>query len=242
MKISGIYLIFNRINKKCYVGSSIDIASRFRKHRNLLKHGKHDNQHLQNAWNKYSEASFKFSLLERTTEDKLLVREQFWMDKLQDKYNIIPKAGNTKGFKHCLATRKRLSFLASQKTGTKNIWFGKRLPEHVIEACRKVTSKKFKGEGNPFWGKKHSQETREHLSKVLTGRKMSQTFLDKQNGNERGAKEYLITFPDGKKLIVKNLKKFCRDNHFPETAGSAALFHNRLYKGFKFQHLRDVDR
>lgn len=55
MKISGVYLIFNRANKKKYVGSSINVYRRFKEHKTGLSKNKHNNRFLQFAWNKYSE-------------------------------------------------------------------------------------------------------------------------------------------------------------------------------------------
>lgn len=54
----GVYLIFNLINGKRYVGSSKDIYNRFYEHIHNLNHQKGHNAHLQNAWNKYGEDNF----------------------------------------------------------------------------------------------------------------------------------------------------------------------------------------
>ena len=42
-KICGIYCIENLVNKKKYIGQSIDISARFKKHKNLLCNNKHNN-------------------------------------------------------------------------------------------------------------------------------------------------------------------------------------------------------
>ena len=64
MDTMGIYIIFNRISKNIYVGSSIGIEKRFGKHKNSLKLNNHQNQYLQNAYNKHGLGAFKFSILE----------------------------------------------------------------------------------------------------------------------------------------------------------------------------------
>lgn len=74
-KFSGIYIILNKLNGKKYVGSSKNIYSRWMKHRALLRINKHYNPHLQNAWNKYGENSFLFSVLERCSAEILLEKE-----------------------------------------------------------------------------------------------------------------------------------------------------------------------
>ena len=78
-KISGIYLIRNMINGKCYVGSSINIATRWDNHRYHLRTGTHRNIHLQRAWNEYTEAAFEFTVIEPCIEAVLLIREDVWM-------------------------------------------------------------------------------------------------------------------------------------------------------------------
>lgn len=86
-KIIGIYSIENVINKKCYVGSSTHILLRFDQHKTLLRHQKHNNLYLQNAWNKYGESNFRFEILEKCSDALLLIAEQSWVDILGD-YNI----------------------------------------------------------------------------------------------------------------------------------------------------------
>lgn len=61
---SGIYKIENKVNGKVYIGSSNSIKRRWQKHKALLRHGKHQNSHLQAAWDKYGEDNFSFSVIE----------------------------------------------------------------------------------------------------------------------------------------------------------------------------------
>ena len=64
MKISGVYMILNRINGKKYIGSSEDVYIRWeRGHLWLLRRGEHT-QHIQSAYCKYGEESFVFMVIE----------------------------------------------------------------------------------------------------------------------------------------------------------------------------------
>ena len=63
---TGIYQIKNIINGKKYIGLSKNCENRFKKHKGLLKNNKHENIKLQNAWNKYGEQNFVFSIIEET--------------------------------------------------------------------------------------------------------------------------------------------------------------------------------
>jgi len=82
MKISGIYLILNKINNKWYVGSANDIiGSRWPSHKRLLKRNNHYNPHLQLSWNKYGEENFEFCIVELVEdESQLLIIEQRYID------------------------------------------------------------------------------------------------------------------------------------------------------------------
>ena len=61
---SGIYTITNKTNGKYYVGSTSNFNKRKHDHIKRLNGGYHINKHLQNAWNKYGEDSFEFTLVE----------------------------------------------------------------------------------------------------------------------------------------------------------------------------------
>ena len=57
---SGIYKITNKVNGKFYIGSSVDLKDRWRRHRSHLKNGSHVNTHLQRSYNKYGKEAFIF--------------------------------------------------------------------------------------------------------------------------------------------------------------------------------------
>lgn len=92
-KICGVYKITNIANGKLYVGSSKDIEYRWRQHKDELNRGVHGNSHLQRAWNKYGENSFKFEIIEKCEPFIQFEREQFYLDTLNpfddNGYNIV---------------------------------------------------------------------------------------------------------------------------------------------------------
>ena len=69
--ICGIYCIENKINRKKYIGQSVDIYDRWYQHKYELSNNRHHNNHLQNAWNKYGCENFDFYILEECDEYKL---------------------------------------------------------------------------------------------------------------------------------------------------------------------------
>lgn len=95
MTICGIYKIQNKTNGKFYIGSSVDVKGRFYNHKAQLRRNIHDNQHLQNAWNKYGEVSFDFTVLKECPNDTLIIEEQRELNIHAGKeycYNISPSA------------------------------------------------------------------------------------------------------------------------------------------------------
>ena len=63
--IIGIYKITNRINGKCYIGSSNNIKARWRNHKLELTNSTHKNKHLLNAWAKYGPSNFLFKIVKQ---------------------------------------------------------------------------------------------------------------------------------------------------------------------------------
>lgn len=113
---TGIYKILNKINGKFYIGSAVDIETRWRRHKHDLNKNSHHNYYLQRAWIKYWNVSFEFSIIEICDKDSLLTREQFWLNWLKPKYNLSPTAGNSLGVKHTEETRKRMSAAKKKMT------------------------------------------------------------------------------------------------------------------------------
>lgn len=80
---SGIYKITNLINNKVYVGKSVYLDIRWGQHISDLRRNKHKNIHIQNAFNKYGEISFKFEIIEVINEELLSEKEVFWIKELK---------------------------------------------------------------------------------------------------------------------------------------------------------------
>lgn len=190
-----MYCIHNTVNDKVYVGSSCDMRKRMYVHNYALSKGNHKNKHLQNAWDKYGCDAFECFVLEHCSNDALLEREQFWMEKFsvlarEHGYNECSVAGNTLGHRHSDETKLLLSEIAKgrrasgdtkrkmslSRTGELNGMFGKHHTEESKEKMRylkdgRLRSEAQKGINNPFYGKKHSEESLRKMRESKIGTK-----------------------------------------------------------------------
>lgn len=77
----GIYRIVNLVNGKAYIGQTKEkFQRRYWLHRWELRKGKHDNKHLQRAWDKYGEENFVFEIVEVLPLEEIDDREKYWID------------------------------------------------------------------------------------------------------------------------------------------------------------------
>lgn len=109
----GIYEIRNVESGKFYVGSAVNLRKRWNRHLFLLERGRHDNIHLQRAWDIDGAESFTLSVLEYVPNAAdLIQREQHWfalLGAMTNGYNLAPVAGSRLGAKHSDETKRRIS-------------------------------------------------------------------------------------------------------------------------------------
>ena len=114
----GVYAI-QCIDGRAYVGSSFDVNTRQRKHREALRRGANVNRPLQDAWTALGEDAFAFAILERVPNGDLYEAEQRWMDRFRKAggvFNVAPLAGTNAGLKPGAETRAKMS---ASRTGKK---------------------------------------------------------------------------------------------------------------------------
>lgn len=92
----GIYKIENIINKKIYIGQSIEIEKRWKKHLSTK-----DNFLIHKAIQKYGKNNFNFSILEECDINSLDERECYWINYynsiVPNGYNMISGGSNGAG-------------------------------------------------------------------------------------------------------------------------------------------------
>jgi len=153
---SGVYLWTNKINGKRYVGSSVNMARRFRDYYNnsFLTQIK-NKMTINKALLKYGYSSFKLEILEYCDSDNVISREQYYLDLLKPEYNILKMAGSCYGHRH---TEETLAKFRARKLSeeTKGKISEARVGCKLSEETRtKMSAAK--------QGSKHSEETRSKL-------------------------------------------------------------------------------
>jgi predicted GIY-YIG superfamily endonuclease len=109
LKKSGIYCITNIVNNKIYIGSSVNIYHRLKRHYSELKRSVHANKYLQNSYLKHGSSNFNVSIIEETTIENLQKLEQHYIDILKPDYNItIEVIRNTPSLESRLKTSNTL--------------------------------------------------------------------------------------------------------------------------------------
>ena len=93
---SAVWCVRHKESGKVYVGSSLHAAVELLAQRRALIEKRHESRHLQNAWNKYGEAAFEFTVLYNTTADDLKKAEEDFIRSLnatdpKHGYNSVKK-------------------------------------------------------------------------------------------------------------------------------------------------------
>jgi hypothetical protein len=110
-----IYMIKNTINNKIYIGSAIGHYRRKGQHYWMLRRNKHFNLHLQSSWNKYSENSFIFQVIEFIDNlNNIEEKEEYWINYYNTLdnnygYNARVNCKTNLGLKWPLESRRKFS-------------------------------------------------------------------------------------------------------------------------------------
>jgi hypothetical protein len=113
---AGIYMFRNLVNKKRYVGSSVNIRRRMLEYFNINYLERNKNMPICRALLKYGYSNFSLEILEYCLPSDVISREQYYLDLLKPEYNILKIAGSSLGFKHSDESREKLSSMNKGKT------------------------------------------------------------------------------------------------------------------------------
>lgn len=162
---SGIYKITNAVTNKFYIGSTKNIDKRWYDHKRELSLNIHINPKLQHSWNYHGQDKFLFEMIEEVEEDKLIEREQHYLDTLKPYERDI-------GYN-----------ISSSASGGDNITYNPNR-DAFIEKMKIVTG----GENNGMFGKEHSDDSIEKQKDKAKGRYTLDWFIDRYGIREGKAK------------------------------------------------------
>jgi group I intron endonuclease len=173
---SGIYKWTNKITNDIYVGQSIDLAKRFIKYFNLSYLKNRETLVISRALIKHGYSNFSLEILEYCDIANLTEREQYYMDKLNPKYNTLKIAGSSSGHKLSEETKAKISkSLKGIYVKEKSLLYGRTHSEET-KALMSLTRSKINN-----LGKTHTEETKELMRQKALGRKHSEETLLKMS-------------------------------------------------------------
>jgi hypothetical protein len=101
---AGVYRVWNKLNDRSLVGSSVNLPAILNRNRAELRIGGHRNRELQGDWNALGEEAFAFEILDTLppldkpgydAKSELKVLEDLWLERLEPYgergYNTRPK-------------------------------------------------------------------------------------------------------------------------------------------------------
>ncbi len=169
---SGIYLWFNTINDKYYIGSAQDLTRRFRQYHSD-KYLTKTSLLIHKALLKNTHDKFSLYILEYCDIKDLIEREQYYINLLTPQYNILKIAGSTLGFKHTEETLIKMSEAKSGENHPMSSIIGEYHPSFGkthSEETKALISESIKGKNHPLHDKTHSAETKLKISESLKGK------------------------------------------------------------------------
>jgi group I intron endonuclease len=183
-----------------YIGSSVDLGNRLGQYYSkkyleiTLKKG---NSIICASLLKNGFSNFSLQILEYCTADKVIEREQYYIDLLHPNYNIFPVAGSSYGFKHSSGTKEKFRILGSS---LKNL-------EHLKNLNSRLRD-------DPLWKANHLEALKKLHADPVVKTKRSEA-LKKLNADP----EWKIKTLQRLKILHASLKGRAR----PEGAGKPAI-------------------
>jgi len=226
MSFGIIYKATNKINGKIYIGQTVrGLRERKRKHYNSANINR-DNYHFHNALRKYKKIDFVWKVIcECNSREELDQKETYYISKfnsVKDGYNMRSSGEAQSGWKHKKETKEKLSEMtkirhAKHGHPNKGRVFSSKVRTRMSEAAK---------------GKIIPKRQREEHSKLMTG--AGNPMYGKDGESSPSSKVYEIVYPNGEVVVIKGLRKFCRENNLTISCMYACSKDvQKQHKGFK---------
>jgi group I intron endonuclease len=187
-----IYRITCTANNKFYIGSTVNKAQRWARHRRQLRDGTHPNKHMAAAWAKYGETAFMFEVLEDVAEPAaLFAAEQKYLDEHAGKaycfnwslYAGAPMRGKfgpeASNYGRVFGPEMRAK-LSAAVSGKNHPNWGKQLSESTRQKIKEANLL------NPWKGAKHTPEAIAKIAAASKGRPVSEETRAKRSAALKG--------------------------------------------------------
>ena len=241
-KICGIYKITSPTGK-VYIGESGDIKRRWRDYKRSKGRGQ---PKLQNSFKKYCISNHTFEIIEECLFDELKCRERYW----QDFYDVLDKGLNC-SLTECGELKKEISEETLQKLSDslKGRVFSEEHKNKISQSLKgenngmhgkrgtlnPMFGKKIKKEDNYWFGKKHSEDTKNKMSIAKKGKqsprkgtKLSESTIELMVQHKRKPviqfsiegdfiREWIDMASAERELKINNIGKACKGKQ--KTAG-----------------------
>lgn len=205
-----IYCITNTVNGKKYVGKTVqDPRDRWDDHVRLANTGKRI--YFSNAIRKYGPDAFDLSILETTENEDLSGLERKWIAELKT-FDHDLGYNSTEGGEGFSTGDLNPSRLNPRK-GPDNWAYGRTLPEEIKEKISKTLTGLLVGEKNPFYGKKHSEETKRRISEIQIGQKRGPCSEEKKRKISQSQKGRILTEEHKAKLSAAKAGRTLSPEH-----------------------------
>jgi len=223
-KKSGVYRWINKVNGKCYVGSSVNLGYRLKQYYSYKYLTREKSiSSISSALIKYGHSNFILEILEHCEPEKsiILEKEQFYINMIKPEYNILKIAGSPLGYKH---TEEALAKMRNRKLSQ----------EHLEQVLTRILSEEHKSkvrEAN--LGRKNSEESIEKMrNRVITDEvraKLSQN-ITKYNLSKAHEVE-VVNVKENTKTVYESVRKAAVSLNTSHVTLSAFIKSGNLYKG-----------
>lgn len=268
---SGIYLWLNLITGRVLVGQTSNFKGRNKTYLQGLRRGSYGNKHFQRSWDKYSEKSFEFIILERIPQQNLSIedfktlltsREQFWLDHYRKfeggVYNEVGPVNSPRlGAKSSSEHRAKISDALKGNTNSRGL---KRAP-FTDEHLRKMSEVRKGKKTRPM-----SEEAKLKSSATQKGRKftdehkknLTKSLQNSQAVKEKGQKvgEKLRGVPNKKLFLAveridpmngevkeyASVNSTATDGFQPTKVSAVCLGKRNTHGGYDWKHVREGGR
>ena len=187
----GIYMIENLVNGKIYIGQGLDIEKRWKDHKYGLRGNYHENKHLQNAWNKYGEDNFEFTIICECSENQLNTMEEYYIFELMS-YEL--DFGYNKSY--------------GGGSGRPTEEIRKKISESTKIAMNRPEIRKKMSENNGS----RRPEVRKKMSEYRKGTTLSEETRKKLSESHKGR----TLLEETKKKLSENNARYWKGKHFSE--------------------------